>query len=137
MKRIDAYLFFEDNCREAMTFYHECFGGELFMQSVGDTPAASHMPPHMSNFIMHASIKNENVILMASDNCMGQPIIKGKDVSLAISCNSVEELNDLFARLCAGGKVISQPKLEFWGDTFGSLVDRYGFNWMLFHNANQ
>jgi PhnB protein len=134
MKSIDAYLFFENQCREAMTFYQSCFGGELFLQTVGESPVAGNLPVHMHHFIMHASLKTGDITLMASDNCMGTPIVKGSTVSLSISCNTVDELHNLFAKLAEGGSIFNEPKLEFWGDTFASLTDKYGFSWMLLHN---
>jgi PhnB protein len=38
MTQINAYLTLNGNCREAMTFYKECLGGELTMQAVEDSP---------------------------------------------------------------------------------------------------
>jgi PhnB protein len=131
MKRIDAYLFFEDNCREAMTFYHECLGGDLNFMTVGESPVANQMPPHMANRILHACLKNNEVMIMASDNCVNTPIIKGTNVSLSLSCSSESELYALFDKLAAGGEITNPPKAEFWGDIFGMLTDRFGFNWML------
>ena len=41
------------------------------------------------------------------------------------------EADTLFAALSAGGKV-EQPMQEmFWGDYFGSLVDKFGVQWMI------
>ena len=36
MAQILAYLKFDGNCREAMTFYKECFGGKLTFNTVKD-----------------------------------------------------------------------------------------------------
>jgi PhnB protein len=45
MTQLNAYLHFNGNCREAMTFYQACLGGELKMQAVGESPMAGQMPP--------------------------------------------------------------------------------------------
>ena len=37
MTQINAHLTFNGNCHEAMTFYKECFGGELSMQTLAGT----------------------------------------------------------------------------------------------------
>ncbi len=34
MTQIHSYLTFSGNCREAMTFYRECLGGILMLQTV-------------------------------------------------------------------------------------------------------
>jgi len=136
MKRIDAYLFFDNNCREVMTFYQECLGGELNLMTIAQSPMADQMP-HMADLIMHACLTNGDLTLMASDNCMGEPIPKGKNVTLSLSCSSEEEVHDVYAKLSAGGKANSLPKKEFWGDVFGMLTDRYGQDWMTTYSPNK
>ncbi|MDT3403218.1 VOC family protein [Mucilaginibacter terrae] len=131
MKRLDAYLFFDGNCNEAMNFYKETFGGELFVMKVGESPAKDQFPESMADTVLHACLKVSDVMIMASDNCMGGDLPKGKDVSLSLSCESRAEVDQLFDKLSTGGQPMMPPKEEFWGDYFGSLTDKYGFNWML------
>ena len=38
MAQLNAYLHFQDNCRQAMTFYKDCLGGELTLMTVGESP---------------------------------------------------------------------------------------------------
>ena len=38
------FLLFDGNCAEAMTFYHECLGGELRLTKLGDTPMKDQSP---------------------------------------------------------------------------------------------
>ena len=46
MAQLNPYLNFNNNCREAMSFYKDCLGGELVLQTVGEMPAmAAQMPP--------------------------------------------------------------------------------------------
>jgi PhnB protein len=39
------FLLFDGNCAEAMTFYHQCLGGELTLTKLGDTPMKAQFPP--------------------------------------------------------------------------------------------
>lgn len=73
MKNIDAYVFFENECREAMNFYQQCLGGELTMMTIGESPAAEQMPADKRGMIMHSSLTNGTMTLLAADNCMGAP----------------------------------------------------------------
>ncbi|CAM3710225.1 VOC family protein [Mucilaginibacter galii] len=131
MKRIDAYLFFENNCREAMTYYQQVLGGELNLTIVGESPVAEQLPPEMKDNVLHGKLINDNVVLMASDNCMGAPLDKGRNFSLSLSCSNEEEVHSLYAKLADSGEAVSPPKTEFWGDVFGMLVDKFGISWML------
>lgn len=130
MKRIDAYLFFENNCREAMNYYQQCLGGELNLMSVGESPVAAQLPGKEDK-ILHACLTQDNVVLMASDNCMGGPLAQGQNFSLSLSCSSEEELHGLYNKLTEGGEATMPPKTEFWGDIFSMLTDKFGTNWML------
>jgi PhnB protein len=135
MSKITPYLFFDGNCREAMTFYHECLGGELKMQTIGESPAAATQPPEHGSRIMHATLVKGDLSLMASD-MMFEGLQHGTSVHLTMECDSEEEIKTYFTALSKGGKVVSALKKEFWGGTFGQLEDKYGFHWMLNHGMS-
>lgn len=44
MDAINPYIGFNGRCREAMTFYKECFGGELDLQQVDGSPMEKFWP---------------------------------------------------------------------------------------------
>lgn len=131
MKSIDAYLFFETECREAMTFYQQCLGGELTMMSIGESLVAAQLPAEKKDLIMHSSLTNGGMVLLCADNCMGGPLEKGRAMSLSLNCSSEEELQDVYKKLSEGGNPYHVPRVEFWGDTFGMLTDKFGINWMV------
>ena len=117
MTRINGYLNFNGNCREAMTFYRECLGGELSLQPIAESPLAGHMPAGMQQQILHATlIKNGSVLLMASD-MIGAGLVAGNPVSLMLTCSSETEINAFFAGLAAGGTVKDPLSEKFWAST--------------------
>jgi PhnB protein len=130
MAKLTPYLFFDGNCREAMNFYHDCLGGELKMQTVAESGAAAHMPKDAGPLIMHSTLDKGSLSLMASD-MMDSKSTRGNNMSLTLVCESEAEIKSFFDKLSQGGKVTSPLKTEFWGGTFGQLVDKYGFMWML------
>ncbi len=129
MTQLIPYLHFDGNCREALTFYKECLGGELKVQAVGDSPMAAQMPAAEHKKILHASLKSGGISLMASDMVGPEGIQKGNAVSLTLACSSKAEIETFFSKLSAGGKVSHALKEEFFG-TYGDLTDKYGINWM-------
>ena len=134
MKQINAYLHFDGNCREAMTFYKQCLGGELTLQSVGESPMAGQMSAKEQDKILHAQLKIGDVLLMASDMIGPGGVKIGNAISLTIVGSSKQEVEGLFSRLSEGGKVSHPLKEEFFG-LYGDLTDKYGINWMLNHEA--
>lgn len=137
MKSINSYLTFNGNCREAMNFYKECLGGDLHLQTIGESPMAAHMPPVMKDNIMHATLTIGSVVLMASDMVSDNGLTKGNNVSMVLDCNSADEVNTYYARLVAGGNADHALEETFWGATFGDLTDKYGNHWLLNYTKNQ
>ena len=135
MTQIIAYLNFNGHCREAMSFYHQCLGGELVMQKISESPMAAQMPSEMGPKILHSSLIKEGLALMASD-MMGDKIVNGNNINLCMNCSSSEEINNVFNNLSAGGKVIEPLHQSFWGATFGVLTDKFGVSWMFNYSKN-
>lgn len=133
MTQINAYLTFNGNCREAMTFYKECFGGELTLQTVGESPMADQWPAEAQKNILHASLMKSTLSLFASDNLGTEVLVNGNKISLSLSCSSLEETNTFFSNLSANGKII-HPIHEFFAGIMGVLEDKYGFNWMFYYD---
>ncbi len=138
MPQLHPYLAFDGNCREAMEFYQQALGAELTLQKVGETPAKDGMPPETHDSVMHSSLeKNGQVLVMASDMMSEETAKHGNDVSLCYSGETEEETRAAFKNLSEGGKVTSELKLEFWGDLYGDLYDKYGFRWMFNYGKSQ
>ncbi len=131
MTLINAYLTFNGNCREAMNFYKDCLGGELTLQTIGESPLADKMPAQMKECILHASLVKESLVLMGSDMVGEKGLIRGNSVSLAINCSSELEIQLFYENLSAGGSKDHALEESFWGATFGDLTDKYGNHWLL------
>ncbi len=131
MKELTAYLNFDGNAREAMTFYSKCLGAELCtMLWSAAPPGQCEVPPEAKDRIMHASLTKGSVILMAADTFPGTPFQKGNNFTININCESRQESERLFAALGEKGKVIMPLQDMFWGSFWGMLTDQFGINWM-------
>jgi PhnB protein len=132
----NPYLFFNGNCRPAFTRYQEIFGGELFMMKMSDAPMDEAPPAEQADLIIHAALKINGDLLMASDDPTGKvgPI---EGISVSYSSTDIAEVNRVFEALAEGGEV-TQPLAEtFFSPAFGMCVDRFGTPWMLSAEAPQ
>jgi PhnB protein len=136
MKQINSYLTFNGNCREAMNFYRKCLGGELSLQTIGESPLADKMPPHMKDGILHATLTRNGLVLMGSDMVGEKGLIRGNAVSLMLDCSSEEEIRETYAALAEGGEPSHPVEQTFWGALFGNLKDKFGNNWLLHFDMN-
>ena len=129
--RLNAYLNFDGNAREAMEFYRSVFGGELKVSTFGEYGGA---PEGLSeDGVMHAMLEGpDDFALMASDTPGGLGEATGRgQVSLSISGDEADRLCGYLEALAAGGTVSSALEKQMWGDEFGQLVDRFGIAWMV------
>lgn len=137
MTQINSYLTFNGNCREAMRFYADCFGGELTLQTIGESPLADKMPAKMKDCILHATLTSGPLLIMASDMVGDKGLVKGTAISLMLNCSSEEEIRNYYTRLSDGGEATHPLEISFWGALFGDLTDKYGHQWMLHFDKNQ
>ncbi len=127
MATLNPYIHFPGTCREAMAFYKDIFGGELTLMTIGESPVAAQMPD-MKDGILHSQLQSKNLIIMASD--MGPANPKDQMTELCLVCESKDEIESLYAKLSAGGKIIRALGEEFFG-TFAQFTDKFGVNWMM------
>jgi PhnB protein len=128
---VQAYLFFNGRCEEALEFYRSALGAEVVMISrFKDAPEPGMTQPGMENKVMHASFRIGDTIVMASDGrCDGQPRFEG--FSLSIVAPDEQKAESAFAALAQGGKVTMPLTKTFWAPKFGMLEDKFGVGWMV------
>lgn len=137
MKQINSYLTFNGNCREAMNFYQECLGGELFIQPIGSSPMSEMLPSEMKDSILHATLTNGNVIIMGSDMVEEKGLVRGNAVSMMLNCSTETEIRETYDKLSSGGKATHPLENTFWNALFGDLTDKFGNRWILNFDKNQ
>jgi PhnB protein len=131
MNAITPYLNFDGTTREAMTFYQQCLGGELFTMGFEEHGFAK--TEEEKQRLIHARLTNGRFSLMASDTMPGSQLNEGNNVWLHVDCESDAEVDALYAKLIEGGSEVMGPHDAFWGARFAMLHDRFGCNWMLNH----
>ena len=131
MTQINSYLTFNGNCKEAMDFYASCLGGELVLQTIGESPLADKMPPQMKKSVLHSTLTRGDLVLMGSDMVSEKGLVKGNAVSLMLNCSSEEEIRSLYELLSKDGEATHPLEVSFWGALFGDLIDKYGNHWLL------
>jgi len=129
--QVNPYLTFNGNCREAMNFYKTILGGELMLQTIGESPLCQEMPPAMKENILHASLTNGQLVIMGSDMVSDNGLQKGNSVSLVLNCRSEDEIREFYTNLSEGGAATHPLEDTFWGALFGDLTDKFGNHWLL------
>lgn len=136
MTTISPYINFNGSCAEAMTYYQQCLGGELILQTIKGSPIETQCPPAMQDQIMHSSLTKDGFCIMASDMTGPAGYTRGNDVSILINCSSEGEINSYYDKISAGGYINDPLKVQFWGAMFADFTDKFGIRWMLIYDKN-
>jgi len=135
MIKLETYLNFNGNTEEAFEFYKSVFGGEFSsLIRFKDMPMDGvSIPEADAGKIMHISLPIGENTLMASDSLesLGMKLNQGNNVYVFIAPDSKEEADRIFAALSAGGVIEMAMADQPWGDSFGSLRDKFGVMWMI------
>ncbi|MBE5319058.1 VOC family protein [Pedobacter sp. MR2016-19] len=137
MASINSYLTFNGNCREAMTFYQDCLGGELIFETIGESAFAEKMPNIIRRSVMHAVLVKDDMVIMGTDMVEERGLVKGNSVAMMLNCNSEKEAKAFYHKLSVGGRASHPLQESFWGALFGDLTDRFGNNWLINYDKNR
>jgi PhnB protein len=126
--QITPFVFFQGNCREAMTFYQGILGGSLTMRTY-DEAMGDKAPEGWGDKIAYAALMSGTTYLKAWDSEIANP--EARKIELEISGDDEPKLREIFEKLCEGGKakypIVSQPG----GELSGRLFDKYGLDWIV------
>lgn len=121
------YLALPGTAREALSFYHSVFGGELSLHTYDDF-GRSDGP---ADAIAHGELTGP-VSISAADAAVGDPVFSS--TGLLFSLLGVEEpplLRAWFDALADGGEVVTPLERREWGDHDGVVRDRFGIDWLI------
>jgi Uncharacterized protein conserved in bacteria len=133
MLRCTPFLLFDGNCAEAMTFYHQCLGGDFTLTKLGDTPMKDQFPKEKHSRIINANLISGNIEISATD-WMASPYfdpIQGNTFAIFVIGGPYEELKTVFDKLAEGAeKERFQELHDMPFGVYGQFYDKYGVQWI-------
>jgi PhnB protein len=127
--RLNPYVTFPGNAREAMEFYKDVFGGTLAVSTFGEFGTDD---PALADKVMHALLETDRgFTLMASDPPPDDEPTSGTNIAVSLSGDDADELRGYWDRLSDGGTVTLPLEKQMWGDEFGMVTDRFGIPWLV------
>lgn len=127
--KVVPYLNLNGSAEAALNFYAEALKGTL--QSImrfGDheMPGVTDDNKHL---IMHGEVRFGENLIYISDSFEPEKTIQGNAFTVHLDCFSEAEIQEVFANLSKGGKIIDALADTFWGATYGFLIDQFGISW--------
>jgi PhnB protein len=126
--RLNPYLNFNGDARQALEFYREVFGGELNLS----TFASFGMSGPDADRIMHGQLETTaGYTIMAADVTSDMEYHAPAGFSVSISGEDADALRGYWEKLSAKGAVRMPLAKQAWGDEFGMCADQFGVPWMI------
>jgi len=127
--RLNPYISFEGNAKDAMRFYKTVFGGTLVINTFGEFGMKD---PAIAKKVMHAMLETDNgFTLMASDLGPDMPHNAGDNITISLSGDDRDLLRGYWKKLTRTGEVTMPLEKQMWGDEFGQCRDKFGIAWMV------
>jgi len=127
--KLDVYINYNGNCKEAFQFYEKHLGGKIIMmQTFNQSPEHSNVPPGWENSILHARIEFGNSVIMGADIPNAEPM---RSAYLTLRVNSNEKADRIYSLLSDGGQIFMKMEKTFFASRFAMLRDKFGTSWMI------
>jgi len=127
--KLDFYINYKGNCKEAFTFYEKQLGGKItMMNTFREMPDAAKIPDERKDDILHARIEIGGAVVMGADIPHAEPM---RSAYLTLRVESIEEAEKLYALLSKGGEIFMKMEQTFFASRFAMLRDKFGTSWML------
>ena len=119
MQKITPFLWFDDNAEEAINFYVSVFKNSKIV----NISRYGEGGPGPKDTVMSATFELNGQEIMALNGGPGFPFSEA--ISLFVSCENQQEVDELWEKLTEGG----EPSRCGW------LKDKYGLSWQIIPTA--
>jgi predicted 3-demethylubiquinone-9 3-methyltransferase (glyoxalase superfamily) len=127
MQKITTFLMFEGQAEEAMDYYMSIFKDS-------DIVSISRYGAEMGEFegkVIHATFKLNGQQFMCIDSSVKHKFTFTPSVSLYVTCETNEEIENLYKQLSKDGEELMALGSYPFSEKFGWVNDRFGVSWQL------
>ncbi|MCU0298098.1 MAG: VOC family protein [Candidatus Nanopelagicales bacterium] len=124
MIRLNPYLSFNGQAREALQRYHDVLGGELTLTTFAEF---GQDDPAIADLIMHGQLLTaDGQMLMGADTPPGMDYRPGNTATVILHGEDEQTLRRYWDGLSQGATVNVALEPQMWGDVYGQLSRRCG-----------
>src|SRR6202158_3043947 len=126
--RLNPYLNFNGNARQALEFYTSVFGGTVTLSTFAEFGAQNTAD---ADRIMHGQLETgAGYTIMAADVTSEMEYQPPAGFSISLSGDDGDLLHGYWEKLSAGGTTTMPLAKQGWGDEVGMCTAKVGVPWM-------
>ena len=126
--KLNVYVNYKDNCREAFDFYEKHLGGKILSVTTFGQMPDENVPEERKDKIVHARIEIGGTVLMGADIPHAEPM---RSAYLTLLFDEVKDAERIYQLLSEGGEVFMKMEKTNFAERFAMLRDKFGASWML------
>ncbi|MGE6489169.1 VOC family protein [Paenisporosarcina sp. NPDC076898] len=126
-QKIHSFLMFEGNAEEAINTYTSLFSES---EIINITRYGANESGKEGS-VMHATFSIKGQEFMAIDSYVQHAFTFTPSISLFVTCDTAEEVEQAFEKLSQDGKVLMPLGAYPFSAKFGWINDRFGVSWQL------
>lgn len=128
-QKIVPFLWFDYNAEEAVNFYTSCFKNSKIKFTNYYDEASAKASGQAENSVLTVSFQLNGQEFIALN---GGPVFKFTPaVSFFVTCETEEELDELWGKLLMNGKVLMKLDAYPFSKKYGWVEDQFGLSWQL------
>src|SRR3954464_15961823 len=121
--KLDIYVNYKENCREAFQFYEQHLGGKIHsVTTFGEMPGAGPVAEGRADKIIHARIEIGGSTIMGADIPHAEAV---RSAYLTLSFDSAAEAEKIYELLAEEGVVFMALAQTAFPSTFAMLLVRF------------
>ncbi len=127
MQKITTFLMFDGQAEEAMRFYTSLFPDSEIksLYRYGEHEAGA------KDTVMHAVFSLHGQLFMCIDSSVKHEFTFNPAISLHVTCETEEEIDEVFGKLSQGGSILMPLDAYPFSRKYGWVNDKYGVSWQL------
>ena len=134
--KLDLFINFDGNCREAVEFYAKVFKSEVKnLMTYGDAPQTPDYtaPEADRNRVLYSCVPIGGLNVMFSDTPSNGSFVRGNNICPTIGTDDKDEITRMYNELKEGGEVYMPLGATFFSELFCMVRDKFGVIWQISH----
>jgi PhnB protein len=126
--KLNVYVNYKENCREAFEFYKKHLGGKITSVTTFGQMPETNTPKERKDKIVHARMEIGGSVLMGADIPNAEPM---RSAYLTLLFGEAKEAEKIYQLLSEGGEIFMKMEKTSFAERFAMLRDKFGASWML------